>query len=281
MVISTIDDESGGTAPTGVDEDAAGAPGVQLVGNEVSLAFGGVRALDGVSFAVRRGEIYAIVGPNGAGKSSLLNCISGVYRPGSGELRFEGIPVNRRSPRALAEAGIGRTFQNINLYPGMSVVDNIMTGRTVHMRAGLLRAVVRPLGLREDARHRETVERLIAFLGLERYRRQSVEKLGYGIRKKIDLARALALEPRLLLLDEPMAGMNLEEKQEMARAVLDARAELDCTVVLVEHDMGVVSDLSDRALVLDWGRVIAEGAPAEVLRRDDVIAAYLGTAGPS
>jgi branched-chain amino acid transport system ATP-binding protein len=278
MALSTIDDESGEVVGTPVPAEP-GAPPVQLDGARVSLAFGGVRALDEVSFSVRRGEIYAIVGPNGAGKSSLLNCISGLYRPTSGDLLFEGVPVNRRSSRALAEAGIGRTFQNINLYAGMSVVDNIMTGRTVHMRAGLLRALVRPLGLREDARHREAVERLVAFLDLERYRHQAVEKLGYGIRKKIDLARALALEPRLLLLDEPMAGMNLEEKQDMARAILDARAELDCTVVLVEHDMGVVSDLSDRALVLDWGRVIAEGEPGEVLRREDVIAAYLGTAG--
>lgn len=251
-------------------------PDVLLDAAHLRLRFGGVTALDDVSFGVRRGEIYAIVGPNGAGKSSALNCVSGVYKPSEGSITLGGRSIVGHKTHALARMGIGRTFQNINLYAGMSVVDNILTGRTVHMRGGVARAVLRPWGLREEAVNRAAVEEIIEFMHLQRFRHTHVDKLGYGIRKRIDLARALALEPRLLLLDEPMAGMNLEEKEDMARAVLDVRAERDCTVVLVEHDMGVVSDLADRVLVLDWGQVIAEGGAHEVLNLPHVVAAYLG-----
>jgi branched-chain amino acid transport system ATP-binding protein len=273
MSVTRIDIDESKAAPVkrGPASAIAEASGLQL-------RFGGVRALDDVSFTVHTGEIYAIVGPNGAGKSSALNCVSGLYAPNEGTVRFGGRDVTGKKPYRLAELGIGRTFQNINLYAGMSVVDNILTGRTVHMRGGLARAVLRPWGLREEARHRAAVEEIIEFLHLQRYRHSHVDKLGYGIRKRIDLARALALEPRLLLLDEPMAGMNQEEKETMARAVLDVRAERGCTVVLVEHDMGVVSDLADRVLVLDWGRIIAEGGAHEVLNLPQVVAAYLGKA---
>ncbi|ODU04308.1 MAG: ABC transporter ATP-binding protein [Pseudonocardia sp. SCN 72-86] len=249
-----------------------------LVAAGLRLEFGGVKALDDVSFTVRRREIYAIVGPNGAGKSSALNTISGLYKPRAGSVVFDGQQITGRSAPTLARMGLGRTFQNISLYAGMSVLDNVLTGRTVHMRAGLTRAIVRPWGLREEARHRAAVEEIIDFMRLGAFRHAAVETLGYGIRKRVDLARALAMEPRLLLLDEPMAGMNLEEKEDMARAVLDVRAERSCTLVLVEHDMGVVSDLADRVLVLDWGQVIAEGVAAEVLRLPAVVAAYLGKA---
>jgi branched-chain amino acid transport system ATP-binding protein len=265
-------------AARSADADAPSRTGVLLDATGLKLRFGGVKALDDVSFSVRRNEIYAIVGPNGAGKSSALNCVSGLYAPNEGRVRIAGRDITGRKPHRLAEIGIGRTFQNINLYAGMSVVDNILTGRTVHMRAGLARAVIRPWGLREEARHRAAVEEIIEFMHLQPYRHTHVDKLGYGIRKRVDLARALALEPRLLLLDEPMAGMNLEEKETMARAVLDVRAERDCAVVLVEHDMGVVSDLADRVLVLDWGQVIAEGGAHEVLALPHVVAAYLGKA---
>lgn len=282
MSITTNADKGAGTASV----PAAGRPNddgadvdTAIVASNLVLRFGGVTALNDVSFSVRRGEIYAIVGPNGAGKSSALNCISGLYAPSSGSIVINGRTVTGKRAHRMAELGVGRTFQNINLYAGMSVLDNVMTGRTVHMRAGLARAVIRPWGLREEARHRAVVEEIIDFLHLEQYRHARVEKLGYGIRKRVDLARAMAMEPSVLLLDEPMAGMTLEEKGDMARAVLDVRAERGATLVFVEHDMGVVTDIADRALVLDWGQVIAEGAASEILSLPHVVAAYLGAGG--
>ncbi|GAA1009865.1 ABC transporter ATP-binding protein [Acrocarpospora pleiomorpha] len=242
----------------------------------VTLRFGGVTALDSVSFSVLPHEVYAIVGPNGGGKSSMLNVLNGFYRPQEGSVVVAGVSVVGRPPHTMAKKGIGRTFQNMHLFAGMSVLMNLMTARGVHMKSGIFRAAFRPLGIREEARHRQVVEEVIDFVGLQEYRHAPVESLGYGVRKRVDLARALCLQPKLLLLDEPLAGMTLEEREDIARLVLDVRAERGVTVVMVEHDMGVVTDICDRALVLDWGKKIAEGAPQQVLARPEVIAAYLG-----
>jgi branched-chain amino acid transport system ATP-binding protein len=246
---------------------------------DVSLAFGGVNALTGVSFHVREHEILAIIGPNGAGKSSMLNVINGVYTPQRGTIRFKGRAWSRMVPYEAARLGIARTFQNIALFKGMSVLDNIMTGRNLKMRSGLLeQAIYWGPNLAEELQHREKVEHIIDFLQIEHVRKTPVGRLPYGLQKRVELARALAAEPELLLLDEPMAGMNVEEKQDMCRFVLDVNDEFGTTIVLIEHDMGVVMDICDRIVVLDYGRKIGDGVPEEIRNDKTVIDAYLGVA---
>ena len=246
---------------------------------DVSLSFGGVKALQNISFDVREHEIRAIIGPNGAGKSSMLNVINGVYTPQQGRITFHGKVREQMDPHDAASSGIGRTFQSLALFKGMSVLDNIMTGRNLRMRTGLLsQAIHLGFARREELRHREFVEHIIDFLEIQAYRKTPVGRLPYGLQKRVDLARALAMEPKILLLDEPMAGMNLEEKQDMSRFVLDVNEEFGTTIVLIEHDMGVVMDISDRVVVLDYGRKIGDGTPDEVRSNEQVIAAYLGVA---
>ena len=246
--------------------------------NDIEMRFGGVKALSGVSLSVKPTEIVAVVGPNGAGKSSLLNCLSGLYVPQKGTIKLDGRDIVGKSPGHIARAGMGRTFQNAHLYLGLSVLDNVLAGMTLQDSWMLTSAVIRPWGLRREARARRKAEEIIEFVGLEAYRDQPADRLGYGVRKRVDLARALATEPRILLMDEPMAGMNQDEKADMARFILDIHNDLGLPIVLVEHDMAVITDISDRAVVLNWGQLLAEGPPAEVLRRDDVVAAYIGTA---
>ena len=243
----------------------------------ISLAFGGVKALTDISFDVREHEIRAIIGPNGAGKSSMLNVINGVYTPQEGAITLGGERYTRMNPRRAAESGVARTFQNLALFKGMSVLDNIMTGRNLRMRSGVLAQAFR-LGSaeREEIRHREFVENIIDFLEIQAYRKVPVGRLPYGLQKRVDLGRALAMEPRILLLDEPMAGMNIEEKQDMSRFILDVNDEYGTTIVLIEHDMGVVMDISDRVVVLDYGKKIGDGTPQEVRSNPEVIRAYLG-----
>ena len=250
---------------------------VVLALDDVSLAFGGVKALTSVSFDVREHEIRAIIGPNGAGKSSLLNVINGVYRPQQGRITFRGDARPHMEPRCSAELGIARTFQSLALFKGMSVLDNILAGRNLMMKTNLLLQALR-IGpaLREEIEHRRRVEEIIDFLEIQHVRKTPVGQLPYGLQKRVDLGRALAAEPRVLLLDEPMAGMNVEEKQDMSRFILDVNDEFGTTIVLIEHDMGVVMDLSDRVVVLDYGRKIADGAPDEVRSSQAVIDAYLG-----
>src|SRR5688500_13088631 len=244
----------------------------------ISLAFGGVKALSDISFDVREHEIRAIIGPNGAGKSSMLNCINGVYRPQQGEIHFRGRAFKHMNSRQVAEMGVARTFQNLALFKGMSVLDNIMTGRNLRMKSNLLLQALR-IGPaeREEIRNREFVERIIDFLEIQPYRKTPVGRMPYGLQKRVDLGRALAMEPKVLLLDEPMAGMNVEEKQDMCRFILDVNDEFGTTIVLIEHDMGVVMDISDRVVVLDYGRKIGDGTPDEVRSNPEVIKAYLGT----
>ena len=245
--------------------------------DNISLAFGGVKALSEVSFDVRAHEVRAIIGPNGAGKSSMLNVINGVYHPQQGTVTFKGVTRSRMRPHEAARAGIARTFQNIALFKGMTVLDNIMTGRNLKMRAGLMaQAIWYGPALREEIEHRRVAERIIDFLQIESIRKTPVGRLPYGLQKRVELARALAAEPDMLLLDEPMAGMNVEEKQDMCRFILDVNDEFGTTIVLIEHDMGVVMDLSDRVVVLDYGRKIGDGTPDEVRGNQAVIDAYLG-----
>ncbi|MFY3435683.1 ABC transporter ATP-binding protein, partial [Achromobacter mucicolens] len=253
---------------------------VMLDMQNISLSFGGVKALTDISFNVREHEIRAIIGPNGAGKSSMLNVINGVYTPQQGGIEFRNQRFSRMNPRRAAEMGIARTFQNLALFKGMSVLDNIMTGRNLRMKSGLLAQAFR-LGPaeREEIQHREFVENIIDFLEIQAYRKTPVGRLPYGLQKRVDLGRALAMEPRLLLLDEPMAGMNIEEKQDMSRFILDVNDEFGTTIVLIEHDMGVVMDISDRVVVLDYGKKIGDGKPDEVRANEDVIRAYLGVGG--
>ena len=246
--------------------------------DDVSLRFGGVRALTGISFDVREHEVRAIIGPNGAGKSSMLNVINGVYRPQEGSLTFRGSKLDGMTPRRAAHMGISRTFQNIALFKGMSVLDNIMAGRNLRMKANFLEIAFRmPRALREETENRDTVEEIIEFLEIEHIRKTPVGRLPYGLQKRVELGRALAAEPSILLLDEPMAGMNIEEKQDMCRFILDVNDHYGTTVVLIEHDMGVVMDISDRVVVLDYGKKIGDGTPEEVRNNPDVISAYLGT----
>jgi branched-chain amino acid transport system ATP-binding protein len=251
---------------------------VILAVEQISLAFGGVKALTGISFDVREHEVRAIIGPNGAGKSSMLNCINGVYTPQQGRITFRGKSFTQMNPHRAAVMGIARTFQNLALFKGMSVLDNIMTGRNLRMRTNLLLQAIR-IGpaQKEELEHREFVEKIIDFLEIQAYRKTPVGRLPYGLQKRVDLGRALAMEPRMLLLDEPMAGMNMEEKQDMCRFILDVNDEFGTTIVLIEHDMGVVMDISDRVVVLDYGRKIGDGTPDEVRNNRDVIDAYLGT----
>ncbi len=246
--------------------------------HNISLSFGGGKALADISFNVREHEIRAIIGPNGAGKSSMLNCINGVYTPQQGQITFRGQTFSHMDSHQVAVMGVARTFQNLALFKGMSVLDNIMTGRNLRMKSNLLLQALR-LGpaVREEIEHRKKVEEIIDFLEIQPYRKTPVGQLPYGLQKRVDLGRALALEPQVLLLDEPMAGMNVEEKQDMCRFILDVNDEFGTTVVLIEHDMGVVMDISDRVVVLDYGKKIGDGTPDEVRRNPEVISAYLGT----
>ncbi len=250
-----------------------------LTVEEISLSFGGVKALQGVSFDVREREVRAIIGPNGAGKSSMLNVINGVYHPQQGTIRLRGREFHDMDSHEAAEMGIARTFQNIALFKGMSVLDNILTGRNLKMHCNFLQqALWLGAAKREEMQHRRAVEEVIDFLEIQHIRKTPVGRLPYGLQKRVELGRALAAEPTLLLLDEPMSGMNLEEKQDMCRFVLDVNDHFGTTIVLIEHDMGVVMDISDRVVVLDYGRKIADGTPEEVRANQAVIDAYLGVA---
>ena len=244
----------------------------------ISLSFGGVKALTNISFNVREHEIRSIIGPNGAGKSSMLNVINGVYHPQEGRIMFRGEQRGRMEPHMAAAQGIARTFQNIALFKGMTVLDNIMTGRNLKMKCNLFHhALFWGRAQKEEIEHRMKVEEVIDFLEIQSIRKTPVGRLPYGLQKRVELGRALAAEPSLLLLDEPMAGMNVEEKQDMCRFILDVNDQFGTTIVLIEHDMGVVMDISDRVVVLDYGKKIGDGAPDEVKNNPEVIAAYLGT----
>jgi branched-chain amino acid transport system ATP-binding protein len=245
--------------------------------DEVSVRFGAIQALDRVSLEIQRGEIVAIIGPNGAGKTTLLNVVSGFYHPSEGRIRFEGRDRTRLRPYDVAALGVARTFQNVALFKGMSVLDNIMTGRLLKMRGSfLLEALYWGPAKQQELLHRAFVERIIDFLEIEAIRKAGAGTLPYGLQKRVELARALAAEPKLLLLDEPMAGMNVEEKEDMCRFILGVNDEFGTTIALIEHDMSVVMDISDRVIALDYGRKIADGRPEEVRADQGVIDAYLG-----
>ena len=264
------------------EADAAGSgdgrPGEAILEfTDVRLAFAGVKAIDGISFTVGRDELFAIIGPNGAGKTSIFNVLSGVYRPQSGTVVFDGKPLLGRRPHQIARSGMARTFQNVELFSNLTVVENLMLGRHHHITYGPLSALVW-LGRtrRQEIANREKVEEIIDFLELERWRLLPVGLLPFGVQKRVELGRALAMEPKLLLLDEPVGGMNVEETEDMARYILDIREELDVPIILVEHDMGLVMDLADRVLVVDFGRPVATGVPSAIQNHPDVIRAYLG-----
>ena len=249
----------------------------QLEVNDITLRFGGVTAIKGVGFNVEQSSIHAIIGPNGAGKTSMLNCISGVYRPQEGRIVLNGQDITALSPYARTGLGLARTFQNIALFKGMTVLDNLLIGRHTHQKAGLLAGgVYYGSGQKEEVVHRKYVEDIIDFLEIEHIRKKTVGTLAYGLQKRVELARALALEPKILLLDEPMAGMNAEEKEDMARFVLDINEDRGTTIVMIEHDMGVVMDISNRVVVLNFGQKIADGTPEQVQSDSHVQKAYLG-----
>ena len=245
--------------------------------DHISLSFGGVRALEDINFDIRKKEIFAIIGPNGAGKTSMLNVINGFYHPQQGEIHFKGLHRKQMRPHEAAVQGIARTFQNVALFKGMSTLNNIMSGRNLKMKSNLFwQALYYGPARKEEMENREFVEDIIDFLEIQSIRRTPVGKLPYGLQKRVELGRALAMEPELLLLDEPMAGMNIEEKQDMCRFILDINEQYETTIVLIEHDMGVVMDLSERLIVLDYGQKIAEGTPDEIRGNQTVIDAYLG-----
>ena len=244
---------------------------------DITLRFGGVVALDHVSYEVKEGEIFSLIGPNGAGKTSMLNCISGLYRPSEGSVLFKGEEITQFKPHKRASLGIARAFQNIELFPHLSVLDNLMLGRHVRMKTGVLSGgLYWGKAQREEVEHREKVENVIDFLEIEHIRDTPVGRLAYGLQKRVEVGRALALEPEILLLDEPMAGMNSEEKEDMARYIIDIHEEMNTTIILIEHDMGVVMDLSDHIAVLDFGKLIGYGTPYEIQNNQKVIDAYLG-----
>ena len=262
-----------------VTPDGRTIGGVMMEMKNITLRFGGVTAIKDISFDIREGEIRAIIGPNGAGKSSMLNVISGFYHPQEGEVWFHGVKRPPMKPFQVAQLGIARTFQNIALFEGMTVLDNVMTGRLTHMKTGMLaQAIWWGRAQAEETENREKVERIIDFLEIQSIRKTPVGRLPYGLKKRVELARALAAEPKLLLLDEPMAGMNVEEKEDMSRFILDVNDEFGTTIALIEHDMGVVMDLSDRVVVMDYGKKIGDGTPQDVRNNQAVIDAYLGVA---
>jgi len=267
----------GAAAEEHVTEDGRTIGGVLMEMRGITLRFGGVVAINDISFDIREGEIRAIIGPNGAGKSSMLNIISGFYTPSDGEVWYKGARRPQMKPYEVARMGVARTFQNIALFEGMTVLDNVMTGRLTHMRATVLeQALWWGRAEREEIENREKVERVIDFLEIQNIRKTPVGRLPYGLKKRVELARALAAEPSLLLLDEPMAGMNVEEKEDMSRFILDVNDEFGTTICLIEHDMGVVMDISDRVVVMDYGKKIGDGTPGEVRGDQAVIDAYLG-----